>query len=586
MDPFDISIKEYVSKPKQFVCNKNKPPLMEANLTYVYMLHNSLSFYGVKDIGALKCCYSTFHRVEPSSEQDDNIVSYNDCVQFNESVQIEDEFIRVSCTYNKEEIYKDFFSFVPIKPRIKNFSSNPGSNEKLNVLVIGLDSVSRLNLHRQMPKTVKILKDIGAIELLGYNKVGDNTFPNLVAVLIGLSKNELKKDCWHKKTDKFDDCKFVWKNYSTSGYATAFGEDGARMGAFNYEKRGFKKQPTDYYWGPFNYVSEKQIGNARDLLFYQCVGSRPVYQVLLDYITKFVKTMTQNRISYFGLFWGNSLSHDYLNKPSLGDETYANFFTKLTESNVLKNTALIFMSDHGMRWGDIRTTYQGRIEEMLPFVFIVMPKSYRDSYPQAFANINRNTKRLTTPFDLHETLKNLLKPHSLKGALINERINKRDGKERSYSLFEPIPSNRTCEAAAISPHWCTCQTSAPISKDNIDIIDATKYVVKYLNKQLDGYAECAELTLAEIYDGRLHSPDDKLKGESYSEDYTVVFRTVPGDGKFEATVRKYVTKKGKGKQFIVMGSVSRINLYGSQSLCITDFHLKLYCYCNITFPLN
>ncbi|XP_031351350.1 uncharacterized protein LOC116176732 isoform X2 [Photinus pyralis] len=576
MDPFDSSVKRYISKPKQFVCNKNKPPLMEANLTYVYMLNDSLSSYLVKDLSALKCCYSPFYRVEPSSTQGDTKISYNKCVQFNQSAKVEDDFIRVACTYEKKEIYKDFFSFVPIKPRITKFSTEP---KKLNVLIIGLDAVSRLNFHRQMPNTVKTLKNMGAVELLGYNKVGDNTFPNLVPVLTGLHESELKKDCWPKKTDKFDKCNFIWKNYSASGYATAFGEDATWMGIFNYVKRGFKQQPTDYFWGPFDYASEKQIGNAHDMNVNQCIGSRAVYKVLLDYIMKFVNTMTQRQIPYFGFFWGASLSHDYLNKPHLGDDSYTDFFNQLEQSDFLKNTVLIFMSDHGIRWGDIRSTYQGRMEERLPFLFIVLPKDYRDNFPQTVANMNRNVNRLTTPFDLHETLKDLLNPYSLQNVFINERIGKRSGKERSYSLFEPIPTNRTCEKAGISSHWCTCQASASISKNDSVVIDATKFVVNYLNNQLKGYAECANLTLAEIYDARIHAVKDNLKGNTYSEDYTVVFRTVPGDGKFEATIRRYVSKKGKKTHFDVMGTVSRINLYGSQSLCMTDFHLKLYCYC-------
>lgn len=52
--------------------------------------------------------------------------------------------------------------------------------------MVGVDSVSRLNFHRQFPKTVAILKDkLKSYEMYGYNKVRDNTFINLVPMFLG-----------------------------------------------------------------------------------------------------------------------------------------------------------------------------------------------------------------------------------------------------------------------------------------------------------------------------------------------------------------------------------------------------------------
>lgn len=53
-------------------------------------------------------------------------------------------------------------------------------------MMIGLDSVSRLNFHRQFPTTYKILRErLAAYEMYGYNKVRDNTFVNLVPMFLG-----------------------------------------------------------------------------------------------------------------------------------------------------------------------------------------------------------------------------------------------------------------------------------------------------------------------------------------------------------------------------------------------------------------
>jgi len=61
------------------------------------------------------------------------------------------------------------------------------AKDMLNILIIGLDAQSHMNFIRQMPKTYEFLTDtLSGIELLGYNKVGDNTFPNIIPLLTGL----------------------------------------------------------------------------------------------------------------------------------------------------------------------------------------------------------------------------------------------------------------------------------------------------------------------------------------------------------------------------------------------------------------
>jgi len=99
---------------------------------------------------------------------------------------------------------------------------NPYFFQTPSVLLIGADALSRLNFYRQMPKTLQFLKDQNAIELLGYNKVDDNTFPNLVPVFTGKSVDEIQKTCWTSNNDYFDDCPFIWKNYSERGYVSNY----------------------------------------------------------------------------------------------------------------------------------------------------------------------------------------------------------------------------------------------------------------------------------------------------------------------------------------------------------------------------
>ncbi|VEN58507.1 unnamed protein product [Callosobruchus maculatus] len=570
MDPFDPAVQPFILPPTRVKCNKGVPALFEANLTSIYILKSSLPAYNVSDFSDLHCCYSVIRRVEPKKKLPDNFFSNNEkCSYINGStIIINDEFIKVQCFVDNTTIYTDTFSFVPIKNTTK---SKVIYRKPLNVLVVGLDAVSRLNLHRQMPITVKYLQKLGAVEMLGYNKVGDNTFPNLIPVLTGLFEEELNKTCWPTQSSYFDNCTFIWHHFKSKGFMTVYGEDASWMGLFNYMRRGFKKQTTDYAYNYFNRYSENLIGNEHKMNVDQCEGARLVYKDLLEYIKKFVVRMNNSSLPFFGFFWGASLSHDYLNQPRLGDPDYQKFFQELEEGGHLNNTALVFMSDHGIRWGDIRQTYQGRMEERLPFVFVRLPKWYTNQFYKAYSNLKRNTRRLTTPFDLHETLYDLLDPYNLTGEYL-----KTTNKSRGISFFREITKYRTCEDAAIASHWCACQQSKELDTNSSEVFEVASFAVEFINMELQGYAQCANLTLMEILNARLmsHSGSD-IEGVSNIKDYMITIKTVPGEAIFEVTVRYSEDER----KYSVIGSISRLNLYGKQSACITDFHLKLYCYC-------
>lgn len=56
---------------------------------------------------------------------------------------------------------------------------------KLNVMIMGADSMSRLKMIRKLPKTYDKLKKMGAIILEGYNIIGDGTPQALIPILTG-----------------------------------------------------------------------------------------------------------------------------------------------------------------------------------------------------------------------------------------------------------------------------------------------------------------------------------------------------------------------------------------------------------------
>ena len=54
------------------------------------------------------------------------------------------------------------------------------------------------------------------------------------------------------------------------------------------------------------------------------------------------------------------------------------------------------------------STVQGKLEERLPMMSLTFPDAFKREHADLFENLVKNSDRLTTPFDLHETFLHLL----------------------------------------------------------------------------------------------------------------------------------------------------------------------------------
>lgn len=112
--------------------------------------------------------------------------SLSKCQYFDQSFELPPniEFILVQCkgSHSKDDdkkkartVYSNAHAIVRRKPQMQkvfdSFKTLYPSERPLSVLMMGIDSVSRLNLIRAMPNTAQHLYDTGWFELKGYNKV-------------------------------------------------------------------------------------------------------------------------------------------------------------------------------------------------------------------------------------------------------------------------------------------------------------------------------------------------------------------------------------------------------------------------------
>ncbi|KAJ9595520.1 hypothetical protein L9F63_013285, partial [Diploptera punctata] len=93
------------------------------------------------------------------------------CHKFKNLTEIKHEFIYVTCNITSgrnKTILQDIHAFIPPRPIWTEFART--TSRDLSVLILGIDSMSRINLERQLPRTNQLLRSLSAVQMLGYNK--------------------------------------------------------------------------------------------------------------------------------------------------------------------------------------------------------------------------------------------------------------------------------------------------------------------------------------------------------------------------------------------------------------------------------
>ncbi|XP_049802017.1 uncharacterized protein LOC126236620 [Schistocerca nitens] len=505
----------------------------------------------------------------------------------------ESDFVKVNCISSKGYTWHSVLAGIRHDQDVLDrtgWDKLPHDALRLNVLMFGFDSLSHNMFIRKMPQSYKFLtENLNAIELHGYNIVGDGTPQALIPILTGKIELELPetRKRMGDKASYVNVYPFLWKEYQSSGYVTAYMEDCPSIGTFTYRLKGFSDPPTDHYMRTYYVAAAPEFSKHKKY----CMGSIPRHKIMMNYISHFFKVYKSKPKFMFG-FHGE-LSHDSYNDVGAADGDLLEMMKSLHREGHLNNTVFIIMSDHGHRFADIRNTDQGKQEERLPMFAFVFPPWFSNKYREAMENFKRNSVRLTTPFDINPTLRNVL---HFEGA------GRGNIRSRSISLFKEIPLERTCSDAYVEAHWCACLDWQEVSLEDKIVKKAAETFVDFLNKFTSERRHlCSPLHLEHVqWAARLvpnHNllhfrknadldgfvPDLSAKTRHSHEIYQLKVSTEPGNGLFEVSMRYNIQENSFT---IRIEDVSRINRYGSAASCLSsaDHHLSKYCYCKLRQP--
>ncbi|XP_016991242.2 uncharacterized protein LOC108053164 [Drosophila rhopaloa] len=464
-------------------------------------------------------------------------------------------------------IFHDVFYFLP--PPL-NGSESSRHQDRLSVMILGIDSISHMHYLRYFNQVADFIEHLPHTEFWGYNRIGRNTYPNLIPLLTGLSNDEMERTCYDGRPN-FDKCHFLWDDFKKAGYTTVFGEDTDVFGLFIYRKKGFKKQPTDFYMRPVMPEIESH-SLYRTSLDLKCTGHRLYGDVYYQFILNLIPHM--QRIPLFSFFWNMHGVHDYFNFAKLVDKDYLNILKKLYEKGVMERTLILFIGDHGLRFEKFARTAEGQRQTSQPLLIAIYPEWLKRKFPQAMSNFHQNSKSLMTTFDLHETLKDVMHLDRLTDASISNRTRYLEN-SRGISLFLPIPERRDCRSAEIPRHYCLCNELTIISTHGSAVQEAAHFTVDRINDLIKPYPQCQKLLLKEVH--AAYGAKRESGGRRDLSQIMVRLKTTPGNGNFDATV--LIIDFNQRRTLELGGPVTRTDKYAHQSYCVQNYRIEMYCYC-------
>eukprot|EP00099_Drosophila_melanogaster_P018940 NP_610127.1 uncharacterized protein Dmel_CG1428 [Drosophila melanogaster] len=476
-----------------------------------------------------------------------------------------EQIVRIRCSDKfKASKYHDVLYFLsPPDPKLMSTESS----EKLSVMVLGIDSVSHMHFVRYFPLVMAFLENHPHTKFFGYSRVGLDANANLVPFLGGKSSRAAGSDILS------DEKAWLWDSFKMEGYSTAYGEDNAKgiLSNRNGDKE-LPKSPVDFDLTPVIVEMNNHTRYSIDLKeMIHCTAGRKFQDVLRDFVLQLVPYM--QGMPFFSFFWQSQGVQEYYEYAWHLDLSYMMLLKKLLDADILNNTLLFLMSDHGLRAGEYRMSLQGMKEESQPLMVAIYPEWLKRKYPLAVGNLESNAHSLITPYDLRETLADVIALGQLKDANIEVSMKRLQSHPpnrlpRGISLFLPIPDHRTCDLAHIPSLFCFCRELTEVPTDDGLVLRSSRFMVESINQLIKPFGQCRQLKLEMVL--LAHFLD--FGEESFVYELRLRVRTSPGNGVYEATVRL-------SDVLLLTSPISRVSHYLGQSHCIGDPDLQIFCLC-------
>ena len=310
-------------------------------------------------------------------------------------------------------------------------NSNPYSN---NIIILYVDSVSRVNSLRQLKKTTKFFENFmpykgyynedfpsenfHGFQFFKYHSFLYYTRDNYPLIFYGQPRNQ--------------SIVLITKYFKENGYITSHAGDYCDKDNVRTYHNFSIEEAYDHQF----IMCDPNTPHYNSVIM-KCLYGKQVIEHLYEYSEQFWRKYNKNR--KFMSIVTNEGHEGTLEAVRHIDDVIFNFLNKLFNENLLKDSSVILISDHGSGMPSIYYSFDFyKTELLLPMLYLIINDRKNISYQQQYKFLYENQQIFVTAYDVHNTIANLL--YGDKYAYIqNKTINKNTPKS-SYgiSLFDEI----------------------------------------------------------------------------------------------------------------------------------------------------
>ena len=280
-------------------------------------------------------------------------------------------------------------------------NSAPYSN---NILVLYIDSVSRVNSIRQLKKTLSFFEkfmpykgnfnknnpseNFHSFQFFKYHSFKYFTQENFPLIFYGRKREQ--------------DITLMTKYLKKNGYVTSYIGDACKRDNIRMLHNLPEEQAYDHLFLICDPNSEHYNTNT-----IRCLYGKMINQHLFEYGNQFWRIYKDNR--KFLSIITNDGHEGTLEVLKYSDDVIYNFLNKLFNDNLLSDTTVFLLSDHGVGMPSIYYFYNFyQIELRLPMLYIIVNDRKNITYNQQYANIHENQQTFITAYDIYNTIINLI----------------------------------------------------------------------------------------------------------------------------------------------------------------------------------
>jgi predicted DNA-binding protein YlxM (UPF0122 family) len=309
-----------------------------------------------------------------------------------------------------------------------------------NIMILFFDSVSRTNGLRQLKKTLKFIE-----KFMPYKGYSNKFFPNEKYHSFQFMKyhsfkyntggNYPKMFYGHNKGEKMVR---ITKYLKQNGYVTAFTNDFCNLDSCYLNRDMSLEEIADHEYLICD-VNNKGINS----MIKRCLYDKINVEHQLEYGNQFWRKYKNNR--RFLLIVNNDGHEGTLEILKYDDEYVFEFLNNLFNENLLKDTIVMIVSDHGCTMPSIYYFYDSfNFDISLPMLYILSYDKKNLSYNEQYKFIYENQQKFITAYDIYNTIGHLVYGKYYKKIKNKEKSNKDTPKTKyGKSIFTKIYSKRT-----------------------------------------------------------------------------------------------------------------------------------------------